>query len=136
MIVSNITIEPRYSETDQMGVVHHANYLIYMELGRLDWLAALGFSYATMESNGFLLPVRKINIDYLKPMQFGCSYQLKTSLIELPTTRVKFAYEITDPTGQICAQANLLLVFTNKTTFRPCRPPQDFLQHCSRLWKD
>ncbi|OXS18952.1 thioesterase, partial [Pseudomonas fluorescens] len=64
-----IPITPRYAETDQMGVVHHANYLIYLELGRMSWLDTLGFSYDEMEKKGVLLPVYNIDITYRKPIR-------------------------------------------------------------------
>jgi acyl-CoA thioester hydrolase len=57
MIENNTQIKVRYAETDQMGVVHHANYALYLELARIEWLSMLGFSYAEMEKQGVILPV-------------------------------------------------------------------------------
>ena len=54
----------RYGETDQMGIVHHSNYLRYFEVARLEWLTALGVSYTSMEQHGILMPVIDANLSY------------------------------------------------------------------------
>lgn len=134
MKTSTITIHPRYSETDQMGIVHHANYLIYMEQARLEWLKGLGFSYQKMEESGVLLPVYQIDIKYKNPIRFGDEITVKTTLKNLPTTRVVFEYEILNNDHQICAVAQLTLVFTDATTFRPRKPIPAFLDRCEKLF--
>ncbi|MEC8829817.1 MAG: thioesterase family protein, partial [Bacteroidota bacterium] len=55
-------VKVRYAETDQMGIVYHGNYAQYLEIGRIDWLAALGISYKEMEQKGIVLPVVVLNI--------------------------------------------------------------------------
>lgn len=127
-------IKTRYVESDQMGVIHHSNYLIYMEQARLDWLDALGFSYAKMEEEKVLLPVYQIDIRYKKPIKFGEEIVVETTLKKVPTTKVEFAYKITDQSGEICATADLTLVFTDGTSFRPRRPLPDFLAACEKLF--
>ncbi|KQC33222.1 thioesterase [Nonlabens sp. YIK11] len=131
---SIIDIVPRYAETDQMGIVHHSNYLIYMEQARLDWLDALGFSYQKMEDSGVLLPVYQIDIKYKNPIKFGDEISVKTTLKNLPTTRVVFEYEITKKDGSVCATAELTLVFTDAKTFRPRKPIPEFLEKCKTLF--
>lgn len=127
-------IKTRYVESDQMGVIHHSNYLIYMEQARLDWLDALGFSYAKMEAKKVLLPVYQIDIKYKKPMKFGDVITVKTTLKYIPTTRVLFEYEIANIKGDICATADLTLVFTSADNFRPIKPLPDFLKACEKLF--
>lgn len=63
-MISIKEIDVRYSETDQMGVVYHANYLVWMELGRTQFIRDLGFNYAEMEKDGILSPVIDINVSY------------------------------------------------------------------------
>ncbi len=133
---SIVKIKPRYSETDQMGVVHHANYLLYMEIGRLEWLSSLGFSYENMEADGVLLPVYQIDIKYKNPIKFGDDITVKTTLKNIPTTRVVFDYEITNSNNEICATALLTLVFTDASTFRPRKPIPEFLLACKKLFTD
>lgn len=66
MTTSNTTIQTRYAETDQMGVIHHSQYLIWCEIGRTDFIEKLGFSYAQMEQDGLLAPVTEVNLQYNK----------------------------------------------------------------------
>lgn len=136
MKTSTLIIHPRYAETDQMGIVHHSNYLIYMEQARLEWLNALGFSYQKMEESGVLLPVYQIDITYKNPIKFGDEISLKTTLKKLPTTKVIFDYEILKNETEICALAQLTLVFTDALTFRPRKPIPEFLEACQKLFVD
>ncbi|ARN70570.1 4-hydroxybenzoyl-CoA thioesterase family activone site [Nonlabens tegetincola] len=129
-----IPITPRYAETDQMGVVHHANYLIYLELGRMSWLDTLGFSYDEMEKNGVLLPVYNIDITYRKPIRLNDEIFVKTTIKNIPTTRVEFYYEIIDQNDVLHASANLTLVFTDANSFRPRKPIPEFLEACKKLF--
>ncbi|QJP35845.1 acyl-CoA thioesterase [Nonlabens sp. Ci31] len=129
-----INITPRYSETDQMGIIHHANYLIYLEQARLEWLSQLGFSYVKMEEEGVLLPVYNIDIKYKNPIKFGEEIYVRISLQSKPTTRVVFDYEIVNQKNQICAVCELTLVFTDAQTFRPRKPIPEFLEACSKLF--
>jgi acyl-CoA thioester hydrolase len=117
-----------------MGIIHHANYMIYMEQARLEWLQQLGFSYGKMEQDGVLLPVYNIDITYKRPIKFGDEISVRIKLKCLPTTRVVFDYEIVNQRGQTCATCELTLVFTDALTFRPRRPVVDFLSACHRLF--
>jgi len=129
-----VKISPRYCETDQMGIIHHANYLIYMEQGRVSWLNDLGFSYKQMEESGVLLPVYHIDIKYKKSSRFGDDLTVITRLRKVPSTKVEFDYEIKNSEGEICATAHLILVFTDAKTFRPMRPLKDFVEKCKDLF--
>ncbi|MEN8816752.1 MAG: thioesterase family protein [Nonlabens sp.] len=129
-----INISPRYSETDQMGIIHHSNYLIYMEQARLAWLSSLGFSYEKMEKEGILLPVYKIDIVYKKPIKFDDVISVKVRLKALPTARVVFVYVIVNNFDVICGTCVLTLVFTDAHTFRPRKPIPEFVEACQRLF--
>ncbi len=124
-------ITTRYAETDQMGVIHHANYLIYIEQARLEWLDALGFSYAQMEKDGVILPVFNIVIDYKKPLYMASEITVTCSLLQPPTSRVIFQYEVMNSEMQLCCVAQTTLVFTDAQTFKPRRPLVDFIAACS-----
>lgn len=123
-------ITTRYAETDQMGVIHHANYLIYLEQARMEWLNALGFSYVEMEKNGVMLPVFNIQIDYKKPLFVAQEITVTCKLLQPPSTRVIFDYEVINNENQLCAQAQITLVFTDAKTFRPRKPLVDFVEAC------
>ena len=61
----------QYYETDMMGIVHHANYIRWMEEARIDFLDQMGFPYARMEAEGIISPVRAVSCQYKKPCTFG-----------------------------------------------------------------
>ena len=94
MLISEKKIEVRYAETDQMGVVYHANYLVWMEIGRTKLIEDLGFKYAEMENDGILAPVIDVNISYKQPMKYGETAKIKTWIDEYDGLRVTYGYEI------------------------------------------
>ena len=120
-------VKVRYGETDQMGVVYHGNYPQYLEIGRIDWLAALGISYKDMEEQGIMLPVIILNITYCKPALYDEILRIKTSLIKLPKASIEFNYEIHNSEGALLTTAYSKLVFVDSKTRLPTRCPQKLL---------
>ncbi len=84
----------RYAETDAMGIVHHATYPVWMELGRSDFLRQLGQSYAEWESRGVRLVVNEIRVRFRSPARYDELVQVRTSLLEKGRRRVVFGYRI------------------------------------------
>jgi acyl-CoA thioester hydrolase len=84
----------RFCETDLMGIVHHANYLVYFELGRVEWLRKRGVTYAEWASRGVHLPVVAANATYMAPLKFDDHVTMKTVLTELRAASMKFGYEL------------------------------------------
>lgn len=126
-ISSHSTIEVRYAETDQMGVVHHAVYPIYFEQARVDWLRIMGLHYQKMEDNGVILPLNKLTVEYKKPAKFGDLLKVKTSLNYLPSATITFDYEIRNQNEDLLTLGQTLLVFVNKSTNRPMRCPNNIM---------
>jgi acyl-CoA thioester hydrolase len=127
MKIDEIQIRVRYGETDQMGVVYHGNYALYLEMGRIEWLRKLGISYKSMEENGIMLPVVSLNINYKKSAGYDDVINVKTQLRNVPTAKIEFDYEITNNQGEILTTASTTLVFIDKTTNRPTKPPKYIL---------
>jgi acyl-CoA thioester hydrolase len=127
MKIDKIQIRVRYGETDQMGVVHHGNYALYLEMGRIEWLRKLGISYKSMEENGVMLPVVSLSINYKKSAVYDDVINVKTQLKNLPTARIEFEYEITNEKGDVLTTANTTLVFIDMKTNRPIKAPQYIL---------
>ncbi|MCB0449411.1 acyl-CoA thioesterase [Mariniflexile maritimum] len=127
MKFDEIQIRVRYGETDQMGVVYHGNYALYLEMGRIEWLRKLGISYKNMEENGVMLPVVSLNINYKKSAVYDDVINVKTQLKNTPSARIEFEYEITNEQGEILTLANTTLVFIDMKTNRPMRAPQYIL---------
>jgi acyl-CoA thioester hydrolase len=84
----------RYAETDAMGIVHHANYPVWMELGRSDFLRQLGQSYAEWETRGVRLVVNEIRVRFRSPARYDELVQVRTSLQEKGRRRIVFRYRI------------------------------------------
>ena len=84
----------RYGETDQMGVVHHANYLAYFEEGRTALMADMGLSYGELERSGIGLPVRKIEIRYRAPAHYEDELCVETRVVAMRAASVCFGYTI------------------------------------------
>ncbi|WP_199270245.1 acyl-CoA thioesterase [Algibacter sp. L3A6] len=122
-----IQIRVRYGETDQMGVVYHGNYTLYLEMGRIEWLRKLGISYKTMEENGIMLPVVSLNVNYKKPAGYDDLINVKTQLTKKPTAKIEFEYEITNEQGELLSTASTILVFVDMKTKRPTKAPQYIL---------
>ena len=80
MITSVSTIEVRYSETDMMGIVYHASYLPWLELGRTNLLKETGVSYSSIEQSGFFLPVVEIQMKYRRPAKYDDTITIKTTM--------------------------------------------------------
>lgn len=120
-------IRVRYSETDQMGVVYHGNYVQYFEVGRVEWLRNKGISYKWMEENGIMLPVVSLTMNYKKPARYDELLTLKTFLKNKTTVKIEFDYELYNENEELLTTANSILVFVNKKTGKPMVPPQDIL---------
>jgi len=93
---SSVTrIRARYSETDQMGVVYHANYLIWMEVARVDYCRTAGFRYRDLEGEyGVLLAVTEVGCRYLSPARYDDEIEIVTSLNRANHRAVTFGYEL------------------------------------------
>jgi acyl-CoA thioester hydrolase len=116
----------RYGETDQMGVVHHSNYLRYFEVARLEWLSALGVSYASMEKEGLIMPVIDIKATYKTPALFDDSLTIYVFLSELPRVKIIFSYEIKNQKDEIVCNGETTLAFLNAKTRKLVRCPEEF----------
>jgi len=92
-----LRLRVRYGETDQMGVVHHANYALYVEESRTTLMRELGCSYAELERRGIGLPVRKLEARYRTPALYEDELTVTTSVGKLGAASVTFVSEIARP---------------------------------------
>jgi acyl-CoA thioester hydrolase len=94
MLTGEITIRVRYAETDRMGLVHHANYLIYFEQGRTELLRSQGLVYKDLEDQGFLLVLTKAEVRYKSPARYDELLTLRTIVVRTTAVRVDHRYEL------------------------------------------
>ncbi|MFD1706641.1 acyl-CoA thioesterase [Siminovitchia sediminis] len=121
MKVSKTSVEVRYAETDQMGIVHHSNYIIWMELGRTQLIKDLGFSYAQMENSGILAPVLDVRVSYQKPLTYGEEAIIHTWIESYDGFKVVYGYEIHNQKGEVSVTGSTTHVCVKKETFKPVR---------------
>ena len=90
----------QYYETDMMGVVHHANYVHWMEEARIDFMDQIGFPYARMEAEGVISPVVDISVKYLKPCRFGDEIAVSVAVESLGGAKLALRYEMRGISGE------------------------------------
>lgn len=119
MFISEKDIEVRYAETDQMGIVYHANFVIWLELGRTQLIKDLGFSYAGLESDGYLSPVMNVNINYKSSVKYGEVVTVRTWIEQHGKIRTTYGYEILHNDRTIASTATSEHIVVKKDNLRP-----------------
>lgn len=119
MQINRTEIEVRYQETDQMGVVYHANYLVWFEIGRTKYIEQLGFKYDQLEKSGFLSPVTDAQITYKFPVKYGDTIFVETWLEHYDKIRARYAYRVVDEMEKVYVTGQTEHVVVKKDSFRP-----------------
>lgn len=127
MITGKLKIRPRYGEVDKMGYVYHANYVSYCHQARTELLREYGINDKKLEENGIMLPVIKMNLEYLQPAYYDDKLTIITSIREMPATRFYFDFEIFRKTHELICKATSTVVFVDKQNRKPMRIP-DFIK--------
>jgi acyl-CoA thioester hydrolase len=118
----------RYAETDQMGVVYYANYMIWMELGRAEYCRAIGIRYRDMEvQDGILLAVVDAHCRYVRPARYDDEITVRTQIAHANRRMVEFAYEIYNERNESLATGETKHMFLN-TNLKPVKLPQKYYQ--------
>jgi acyl-CoA thioester hydrolase len=120
---TEISIRIPYADTDQMGMVYYANYLVYFERGRTEWLREHGLCYRDMEARGLYFPVIDCSCKYLAPARYDDIIIVRARLTERGAASLTFSYEV------LCGERLLVTGSTRHplvdTTFKPVRFPPD-----------
>ncbi|MBQ8811295.1 MAG: acyl-CoA thioesterase [Bacteroidales bacterium] len=117
-------MDVRYYETDQMGIVHHSNYIRYFECGRTDMLKKMGLPIETIEQAGVMLPVVSVECRYKTPARLGDVLKIVTMVEEVPRARLVIRNEIYNPSGMLVCSGNVVLGFIDSSSRRPVRCPE------------
>ena len=125
MIVSRATVVVRYAETDMMGIVYHANYLPWFEIGRTTLLKELGLPYRQLEADGYRIPVLEVGAKYLRPALYDDTLTIVATITEKPLLRIRIAYEVRRG-EELLATGHSAHAFCDLTG-RPTRPPAAFV---------
>jgi len=121
MIQSRVSVTVRYAETDMMGIVYHANYLPWFEVGRTTLLKEIGVPYKKLEEEGYRLPVLEVSAKYVRPAVYDDTLEVISTVSEKPLLRIRIDYEVRRD-GELLATGNTVHAFVDKLG-RPVRPP-------------
>jgi acyl-CoA thioester hydrolase len=126
--VSETQLRVRYGETDQMGFAYYGNYALYFEVGRADAMRKLGMTYREMEEEGVYMPIAEMTVKYLRPARYDDLLTIRTTVNDVPTSRMVFDYEVFNEEGTLLCKGNTILAFVKYATHRPCPVPDWFLE--------
>jgi len=122
-----VPIRPRYGEVDSMGVVYHAHYLVYFDVGRCEYMRALGRAYADVEAGGHRLAVIDARVAYHQPARYDDDLRVAVWLTEVRGASIRFEYELRGPGGEALATGSTRLACLD-TDNRPARLPADLFE--------
>lgn len=125
MLKSELYLDVRYYETDQMGIVHHSNYVRYFECGRVDMLKKLGLPIEKIESMGVMLPVVSVECRYKLPARLGDTLKVVSMIDEVPKAKLVINTEIFNGDETLLCEGTVVLGFINSDTRRPVRCPDE-----------
>lgn len=128
MLSSEILIRVAYSDTDQMGYMHHSNYLKYYENARWNLFRSIGMPYSELEEEGVILPVVEASLKFLKPAFYDQQVRIVTTLKSLKGARISFAYKATDEAGDILNEAFITVACVRKSSGKACLPPKRIIK--------
>ncbi len=113
-MISTIQIEPRYQETDQMGIIHHSVYPIWYEMGRVKFCEDIGIPFHVVEEKGIRLALFNLSSHYIKPTLFGHKYHLETKLVRVTKVRLFFEYKLYDLNHELIHEGHTELIWLNQ----------------------
>lgn len=113
MQVGEITIRVRYAETDRMGLLHHANYLVYFEQARTELLRGRGRAYKDLEDQGFFLVLTKLEVRYRKPAHYDDLLTIRTTVSRTTPVRIEHTYEVLHD-GSLLAEGSSTLACVDR----------------------
>jgi acyl-CoA thioester hydrolase len=130
-ISESITRTVRYSDTDQMGFMHHSNYARYYEDARTALFRKLGLPYSEIEKEGLLMPVVRMDAHFKQPLRYEEQFTVTTWLEKMPASTITFHYEMVNENEEVVHTAKVVLAFLSSKTGKACRPPEKLLNMLS-----
>ena len=132
MFQSRSQLTVRYAETDMMGIVYHANYLPWFEIGRTTLLKEIGVPYRQLEADGYRLPVLEVTAKYLRPAVYDDALTIVTTLREKPLLRIRLEYEVFRG-EELLATGCSLHAFVDLQG-KPVRPPASMVTQMAKAF--
>ena len=126
-------LDVRYYETDQMGIVHHSNYIRYFECGRTALLKDLGLPMEKIEEAGVMLPVVSVSCHYRYPAKLGDTLRIVSIIDEVPRAKLVIRSEVYNSADRLLCDGEVVIGFIDSLTRRPIRCPQDIAVFFEKL---
>ena len=123
----------RYYETDQMGVVHHSNYIRYFECARNLMMASWGYPIEECERDGVTIPIVSLECRYRHPARMGDVLTVYADIESVPLAKLYISQKVLNQNGDVCAEGGVVLGFLNKETGRPVRCPAKLVEILKKL---
>jgi len=126
MFTSETKVRVRYAETDQMNIVYYGNYAQYFEVGRVESIRQLGFSYKDVEATGVIMPVIEFTAKFIRPARYDDLLTIRTMLKEWPVDhRIEFHQEVYNERGKLLTTGKVLLYFVKVTSMEKTVMPEE-----------
>jgi acyl-CoA thioester hydrolase len=135
MITHEFKFRVMYPDTDQMGTVHHSNYVKYYETARWELFRSLGITYRSIEEAGYLLPVIRMNFRFIKTIHYDEMLTVKTMLKAVKGARIWFTYKLYNPGNELVNEAETELAFVKRNDWKPCLAPDFVLRAIENNFK-
>ena len=124
MMRSELELDVRYYETDQMGIVHHSNYVRYFECGRSDMMQKAGLPIEVIEAAGVMLPVVSVECHYRTPAKMGDRVRIVSMIEKVPMAKLVVNSEIYNQDNVLLCTGTVVLGFIDSVTRHPVRCPE------------
>lgn len=123
----------RYTDTDQMGTVHHSNYVKYYETARWELFRSIGLTYRSVEEAGYLLPVTNMKFRFIKSVHYDDQLRVRTRLQAIKGARIWFSYTLFNSDNEVVNEAETELAFVRRNDWKPCLAP-DFVLNAIEIY--
>ncbi len=137
MYESTTQVRVRYAETDQMNVVYYGNYAQYFEVGRVESIRQLGYTYKDIEQQGVIMPVVELHVRFLRPATYDDLLTIKTQVREMPTDhRIEFFQDVLNGEGKMLTAGRVVLYFLDAATRQKINIPEAFRERLAPFFEN
>jgi len=136
MITREIHFRVSYSDTDQMGFMHHSNYFKYYETARWELFRSIGIPYPEIEEEGIILPVVNASVKFFKPAFYDQEIKIITMIKSFMVARITFYYKAINESGEVINEAQISVACVKKGTGKACLPPKKIKDVINTLLKE
>ena len=128
MVYSETYFPVRYYETDQMGIVHHSNYIRYFECARNNMMREFGYPIEKCEEDGVTIPIVSLSCRYKHPAKMGDQLRIVAIIEDEPMAKLRIKQAVYNQEDVLCAEGEVVLGFLSKASGRPTRCPAQLLE--------